>query len=126
MKPHARTILILALCVLLSACSGKKRYPDPSPGWHAADYHVLFGRLQRVPAKNPDAPPTWIIRYGFNDADKYAGKFNITPPERLAGFSGGEQVQLTGAIHPEMTQPDVGGTWYQVETIRLWSSTKPQ
>jgi len=42
------------------------------------------------------------------------------------GFSGGEQVQLTGAIRPEMTQPGIGGTWYQVDTIRLWSSTKPQ
>ncbi|MEI8196043.1 MAG: hypothetical protein WCI73_09055, partial [Phycisphaerae bacterium] len=112
--------------ILLPACSAKKRYPDPAPGSHTADYRVLFGRLQRVPPKNPDAAPNWVIRYGFNDADKYAGKFNLTPPERLIGFSGGEQVQITGSIRPEMTNPDIGGTWYQVDTIRLWSSTKPE
>lgn len=117
---------LLASALLLGACSSKKRYPDPNPGWHAEDYHEIFGRLQRVPSKDPEGAPLWIIRYGFNNADKYSGKLNLTPGEKMVGYNGGELVHITGALQPNFTNAEFGGSWYQINTIRLWVSTKEQ
>ena len=127
MGKFAMTVLgVLAMALVFSGCSAKKAYPDLTPGWHSADYGTIFGRLQRVPSKNPDNPPLWIIRYAYTDTDKYSGKLNLTPPVKLTGFSGGELVQMTGVVHPEFTHPEFGGTWYEIQSIRLWDSRGKQ
>ncbi len=118
---HVLLAAALAFAALAPACTARKTYPDPAPGWHSAGYHTVFGRLQRIPAKDPDGPPLWIIRYGFRDADKYGGRFNLTPASQLTGYAGDELVQITGAIHPEMSNPNAPGTWYVIDSIRLWS-----
>lgn len=116
------TLLVLATSALLalSACQAKKVYPDPHPGWHAEDYRTIFGRLQRIAAKNPADPPVWVIRYGYSDSDKYGGRFNLTPPQQLIGFSNGDLIRITGTIRPEYIHPEFAGSWYQIESIRLW------
>jgi hypothetical protein len=110
----------LLLPLLLAACHARTRYPDPTAGRHNADYSLIFGRIQRVPAADPAQPPLWMIRYGSTGSDKYGGKLNLTPPAKLTGFSGGELVEITGGIHPEYSHPDFPGTWYQINSIRLW------
>ena len=118
---RALLIALLALAALSPACSKRKTYPDPEPGRHSPDYHPLFGRLQRIPLKDPDAAPVWIIRYGYNDSDNYGGHLNLAPPDKLTGYRGGELVQLTGTIHPELSNPNAPGTWFVIDSIRLWS-----
>lgn len=117
------SLMLLALTFLLAltACQAKQTFPDPFPGWHSADYGIVFGRLQRVAAKKPEDPPVWVIRYGYTDSDKYSGKFNLTPPTKLVGFNNGDLIRVTGTIRPEYVHPEFAGTWYQIESIRLWS-----
>ena len=121
-------LLLLALVVMVAAggCKSTRAFPDPYPGWHSADYSTVFGRLQRVPSKNPNNPPVWIIRFGLGSAP-HGGEFALTPPEKFVGYSGGEQVQITGAIreeHPLDAIPDYPGTWYDVQSVKLWSNHK--
>ena len=119
--PHK--LLVPAAAVLLLAiagCKATKVYPDPYPGWHTGDYSTVLGRLQRVPAKNPDDHPVWVIRFGL-DTDPYHGELALTPPERLDAYSGGELVEVRGAIHPELKYPDYPGTWYVIHSIRMWN-----
>lgn len=113
----------LASLLVLPSCQGKARkmYPDPSPGRASAGYTQIFGRLQRVPSKNPENPPVWVIRYGFSDSDAYGGRLNLAPPEKLIGYSGGELVQINGRVVPEWTHPEFAGAWYDVQSIRAWS-----
>jgi len=111
-----------ALFILAAAgCKATKTYPDPLPGWHDANYSTVFGRLQRIPAANPDNPPVWVVRFGLT-SDPYRGQFAITPPERLTGYSGGEMVEIRGTIRPDLSYPDYSGTWYEVRSIRMWSN----
>lgn len=114
---------LLAAAALLAAsgCGGKHRYPDPYPGWHSADYSTIFGRLQRIPGKEAGDPPFWVIMYGFIKSDGYEGKLNLAPPEKMAGYSGGELVEIRGRINTSYQHPDIGGTWYDVQSIRLWN-----
>jgi hypothetical protein len=116
--------LIFAAAVFLLAfagCKATKHYPDPLPGWHNADFSVVYGRLQRIPAKSPDRPPVWVVRFGLG-SERYGGELALTPPERLIGYSGGENVEIKGAINSALAYPDYPGTWYSVQSIKLWSN----
>lgn len=117
---------VLMMAAAGAGCSAKKVYPDLTPGRHSADYHTVFGRIQRVAQKDPLAPPVWIIRYGYSDSDSYGGKLNLTPPEKLTGYSGGEMVMITGSVRREMMLPGVTGTWYYVDSIRMWQGLDNQ
>jgi hypothetical protein len=107
------------LLLTLAACNTKKRFPEPNPGWHNDNYSVIFGRLQRVLAKNPDDPPVWVIRFGFAQ-ERFGGEFALTPPQRLTGYSGGELVEIHGTMRTDLGFPDYSGTWYEVHSIRMW------
>jgi hypothetical protein len=119
--------LLASCCLLLVSalpgCKAAKSYPDPLPGWHNASYTTVLGRLQRMPAVKPENPPVWVIRFG-NAADPYRGEFAVTPPERLTGYSGGELVEVKGNIRPDMSHPDYAGTWYEIQSIRMWSNRR--
>jgi hypothetical protein len=124
MKRRVVTILAGALLLMgAGGCMKKKIYPDPLPGWHAEDYSVIFGRLARVVAKNPDDPPVWVVRFGLSTA-RYGGELALTPPGKLLGYSGGEQVEIHGQPRPELGYPNYGGTWYEVRSIRMWSGRR--
>jgi len=114
-------LLATSLFLVLAGCVTKKHFPEPLPGWHNDDYSVIFGRLQRVLAKNPDDPPIWVVRFGFSQ-DRFGGELALTPPQRLTGYSGGEQIQLHGVVRPELGYPSYPGTWYEVHSIRMWRS----
>jgi hypothetical protein len=117
---------ILAASLLLTAASGcmkKKIYPDPLPGWHSEDYSVIFGRLARVVAKNPDDAPVWVVRFGLS-TERYGGELALTPPEKLLGYTGGEQVEIHGTVRPELGYPNYPGTWYEVRSIRMWEGRR--
>jgi hypothetical protein len=117
---HKRFFTLLALPLVLAACSAKKVYPDPEIGWHNPGYSILFGRLERIPSRNPENPPVWAVRFAGAGA-QYGGEFALTPPERLTGYAGGETVEIRGAPRPDLAHPDYAGTWYEVRGIRLWS-----
>ena len=112
--------LLPLFAAALPACSAKKVYPDPTIGWHNANYSILFGRLQKVPAHNTEDPPVWTLRFGAGD-DRYQGEFALTPPARLTGYSGGETVEVRGTPSPELAHPDYPGPWYEVQSIRMWA-----
>jgi hypothetical protein len=115
-----RTLVGASLILLvLAGCGKKKRYPEPLPGWHNDDYSVIFGRLQRVVAKNPDDPPVWVIRFGIG-TEKYGGELALTPPQRLIGYSGGEQVELHGTVRMDLAYPNYPGNWFEIHSIRMW------
>lgn len=120
------TLLLAVLLLSTSGCGGKKRYPDPTPGWHSADYGIIFGRLQRIPGKEPNDPPFWVVVYGFIKSDGYTGKLNLTPPEKMVGYRGGELVEIRGHINTSYQHPDLSGTWYDVNAIRLWNGQIPR
>ena len=115
--------IISALLVLaIAGCKATKTYPDPLPGSHSADYSSVFGRLQRIAPKNPDNPSIWVVRFGLG-SEPYGGQFALTPPEKLIGYIGGEQVELKGTIlKGTPPQPDFTGSWYQVQGVRMWSN----
>src|ERR1035437_6286475 len=98
MKPTALTLSLIILSITaLSGCKAKNLYPDADPGGHSPSSGVVFGRPQRKPAKDPDEPPLWLIRYDLGK-DRYRGEFALTPTEKLVGYSGGELVEIRGAI----------------------------
>ncbi len=109
--------------ISMSGCMKKKVFPDPLPGWHSEDYTVIFGRLQRVIAKNPDEPPVWVVRFGTSQS-RFGGELALTPPQKLVGYSGGEQVEIHGVLRPELGYPNYPGTWYEVRGIRLWEGRR--
>ncbi len=115
-----RSLLCGSLVLLcLVGCGKKKRYPEPLAGWHNDDYSVIFGRIQRVAAKNPDDPPVWVIRFGL-ETEKFGGELALTPAQRLTGYSGGELVEAHGMVRSDMGSPDYPGNWYEIRSIRLW------
>ncbi len=121
MKPtRAVTLAASLLLVTASSCMKKKVYPDPLPGWHSEDYSTIFGRLQRVLAKNPDDAPVWVVRFGLSQS-RFGGELALTPPEKLFGYSGGEQVEIHGSPRLDLGYPNYSGTWYEVRSIRLWA-----
>jgi hypothetical protein len=120
MKRIALSLLLLG-ALAASGCKAKKLYPDADPGWHSPDYGVVFGRLQRKPARDPDEPPLWLIRYDLGK-DPYRGEFALTPAEKLVGYSGGEMVEIRGRIKSENAPAGYSGTWYEVHDIRIWAS----
>jgi hypothetical protein len=115
-----RPVLVASLLLLtLAACGSKKRYPEPLPGWHNDDFSTIFGRLQRVLAKNPEDPPVWVIRFGLLQ-DRFGGELALTPPQRLTGYSGGELVEIHGTPRQDLGYPNYAGTWYEIRSIRMW------
>ena len=123
MRPMKRIALSLLLLTVtaLAGCKAKKTYPDPDPGWHSPDYGIIFGRLQRIAAKDPDSAPIWLVRYDFNQ-DRYRGELALTPAEKLVGYSGGEMVEIHGAVKTAAALGSYPGTWYEVHSIQLWAS----
>ena len=125
--PHMKPITLSLTLVLLSAAAlsgcgkARKAFPDADPGWHSRDYSIVFGRLQRIAARNPDEPPVWLIRYDLAK-DRYRGEFALSPPEKLVGYSGGEMVEIRGAIKSDSTPGTYPGSWYEIHAIRLWTS----
>ena len=124
-RRRVAALSLLASCFLLIAalagCKATKHYPDPLPGWHNADFSVIYGRLQRIASKSPDRPPVWIIRFGLG-TERFGGELALTPPERLIGYSGGENVEIKGSVRTDLAHTDYPGTWYQVQSIKLWSN----
>jgi hypothetical protein len=111
------TALAAATLMLAAGCKTKKIvHPEVNPGWHDASFSVVFGRLQRIPAQKAGEPPVWVVRFGPPN-DIYGGQLAITPPERIAGFSGGEQVEVRGRLRPGNEGPL---TWYEASSIKLW------
>ena len=115
----------LAALTLDSGCKARKDYPEPNLGSHSPSYNVVFGRLVRVPGRDPDAPPTWLIRFGFPH-DAYQGELALTSPSPnfILGYTGGEPVELHGHVLPQTTTDAYNGRWYQVDSIQLWSGYK--
>jgi hypothetical protein len=109
------------LVFALAGCKATKHYPDPLPGWHNADFSVVYGRLLRIPARSPDRPPVWIVRFGLG-TERYGGELALTPPERLIGYAGGENVEIKGSVRSDLAHADYPGTWYSVQSIKLWSN----
>jgi hypothetical protein len=124
MKKFPLILIVLAMA-LLPACKAKKSYPDPNIGWHSADFSVVLGRLQRIPAKNPDDPPIWVIRFGLN-RDPYQGQLALMPAEKLTGYNGGELIRIRGAVDSSFQHPQFAGTWYEVTSIRIWDGYRGQ
>ena len=121
MKRIVLTIMVLAFAATLCAgCKTRKRFPDPDPGWHSADYTVLFGRLQRVPSRVADNAPVWVLRFGMG-RDAYHGEVALTPAERMAGYNGGELVEVRGSLKADFNSPDYSGTGFDVQSIRIWA-----
>lgn len=116
-------VTLLSLAALLPACGkNRKIYPDVMPGWHSGSYDIIFGRLQRIPAKDPVDAPMWAIRYGLsNSTDPYRGELALVPPEKLVGYSGGELVEIRGNIDPSLKSPNYIGTFYNVQAVRIWN-----
>ena len=127
MRKRGLIVQVAALVALLAVagCSVRRKYPDTNIGWHSGDYTVVFGRLQQVslPTTNPDqaALPAWTIRFGSSD-DVYRGELALTPPERFAGYTGGERVEIHGHLLTEATSDRFSGRWYVVDTIRMWNA----
>ena len=124
MKPLP--ILSLAALLLLTSvpgCMKKKTYPDPLPGWHSANFDTVFGRLQRVVAKNPDDPVVWVVRFGTAQS-RFGGELALMPAQKLIGYSGGEQVEIHGTPRTDLGYPNYPGTWYEVRSIHLWNGRR--
>lgn len=127
-SPGLRRRFPLALAALflfaaLSGCSARKNYPEPNYGWHSPSFTAIYGQLQRRPGSAPDAPPVWVIRFG-TPSDSYQGEFALTPPERLAGYSGGENVEIHGHVFDQQTTDAYNGRWYVVDSIQMWAAYK--
>ena len=126
MKPFAFILLLLATLLTASSCGkARKSYPEPNPGWHSVNFSVVFGRLQRVPMKNPDDPQLWVVRYNLA-SDGYHGELALIPVPDLEHYSGGELVEVHGAVATTAPKSDYPGTWYEVQSIKLWSPYKGQ
>lgn len=115
-------LAIVGLLLLVSCGKGTKTYPDVLPGWHSPGFDVVFGRLARVPSKDPAEPPTWVIRYGLtNTSDPYRGELALMPADKMLGYAGGELVEIRGNVDPAFKSPTYAGTWYVVSAIRIWN-----
>jgi len=119
MKPALPLTLALT-ALLLAACQARKAFPEPNLGWHSPAFNAVFGRLQRVPAADPDAPPIWTLRFGTPN-DTYQGELALIPPERLVGYTGGEPVEIRGHLLPDPTPGPYNGRTYFVDSIQLFS-----
>jgi hypothetical protein len=126
---HQRVSFLLASALLgaaasLGGCQVRQDFPEPAAGWHATDYSAVFGRLQQVPAADPDQPPTWAVRFG-GQQETYGGQLPLTPGRMMAGFGGGEPVEVRGHIVGDAGGGGTGdarkGIHYEVKSIRLWS-----
>jgi hypothetical protein len=115
-----RALPLALAALLLAACKARKDFPEPGLGWHSPSFSVVFGRLQRIPAAEADAPPTWALRFGTPN-DTYEGELALTPPERLVGYSGGEPVEIRGHVLSDPAPGLYNGRTYVVDSIQLWS-----
>lgn len=122
-----RSVIFVALVLasLSAACKQRQSLPDVLPGWHSPGYDVVMGRLQRVPPRDPTEAPVWVLRYGLSNADDlHSGEVALMPPEALVGYSGGELVEVRGAVDAGFKSPDYPGTWYRVQEIRIWNGSE--
>jgi hypothetical protein len=121
--PFPLPLALLSAVVLMGGCQVRQDFPEPATGWHAADFSVVFGRLQRVEAADPEEPPTWTVRFGGRQ-DGYGGQLALTPARMMAGFSNGEPAEIRGHIVGEAGGAGAGDATkaihYEVESIRLW------
>lgn len=120
---------LVGLMLLLGLAAGgcnqpRQALPDVLPGRVSPGYEMIFGRLQRIPARDPQEKPTWVIRYGLTSSDAYNGELALMPPEALAGYSGGEPVQVRGQIDPTFKSPNYAGTFYHVREIYIWNGSE--
>jgi len=121
MKHAVLAIVLLAMVLAPAGCGKpKKFYPDLAPGWANPGYTHVFGRLQRLPAREIDGQPVWLVRFDLANTP-HKGEFALGPAEKLTGYSGGELVEIRGQINSEFASPDYAGTWYNVQSIRMWS-----
>jgi len=126
-RGKSRLVLgVVLLAAVFAGCKARKQYPDLTPGWHDAGYTKVFGRIQRVAQADPEAKPVWIVRYDYTASDTYGGRLNLYPDGAMAGYSGGELVELRGAIAPGYSLPNFSGTWFKVDEIRMWSNHNAQ
>jgi hypothetical protein len=122
-----RSSILVALVLFATSlgvgCQVRQDFPEPAAGWHADDYSVLFGRLQRIDATDSDVPPTWQVRFG-NRQDGYGGQLALTPAPMMTGFSNGEPVEIHGRLIGQAGGTGTGDIaktiQYEVESIRLW------
>ena len=121
--PLLVTLALIGATALGGGCQVRQDFPEPATGWHAADYSMLFGRLQRIDAADPEEPPTWTVRFG-NRQDGYGGQLALTPARVMAGFSNGEPVEIRGRLVSvaggAATADATKAIHYEVESIRLW------
>lgn len=119
------TLAALLTALALGACHARKDYFEPDPGWHSPNYSTVFGRLSQQPGPTSDSPPVWVLRFGAATG-QYKGEFALTAPkdapQRLAGYSGGEMVQVKGRLLGEATTDAFNGRWYVVDSIQLWTN----
>jgi hypothetical protein len=116
-------VALLAMTIALAGlagCKAKRTYPEPNVGWHSPSYSVLFGRIRRAPGATPDSLPIWVLRFG-DASDAYGGELALSPPEKLAGYSGGENVEVHGHLLTDKTNDAFSGRWYVVDSIQYWS-----
>ena len=118
--------LRIAACLLvlgaLGACGkSHRRFPEPEAGWHSPAYDKIFGRLQLVRPNAEGAKPYWIIRYASSiGPDIYGGNMVLLPESMMTGFAGGEMVEVSGRIRPDMKNAAGTGMLYEVTGIRFW------
>lgn len=114
----------LAILALIPGCKARKDFPEPNIGSHTPNFDVIFGRLVRVPARDPDGEPTWLLRFGYPH-DPYQGEMALTdlkkPSTFALGYSGGEPVEIHGHLLNQSTADSFNGRWYVVDSIQLWS-----
>ena len=117
--------IALASLALVPACTKPRPgLPDVLPGWHSPNYEIIMGRLERRAGKDPTEAPTWVLRYGLAAGDPYGGEVALLPPDALTGYSGGEPIEVHGAVEPEFKSATYPGTWFRVSAIRYWKNSE--
>jgi hypothetical protein len=116
------TLVLLTAALGLTGCGKKhRRYPEGEIGWHSNGYGKIFGRLQLVRPTTEGQKPYWVIRYASaTGTDIYGGKMVLTPEIMMTGYAGGEYVELTGRVRPDLKNEAGTGMLYEVQGIRLW------
>ncbi len=117
-------LVLAGVAVWLGGCQTRREFPEPAAGWHAGDYGVVFGRLQRVAAADPEEPAAWAVRFG-EGGEAHGGRLTLTPGGMMTGFAGGDLVEVRGRLVGEAggggTGDTMRGIHYAVESIRLWA-----
>lgn len=114
---------VLLAAMTLAGCQTKKTYRQPDAGWHSADFRTVLGRVR----KTSDDPAVWLLRFG-TPSEPYQGEFALTvpadAPNRLAGYTGGEMVEVKGHLLDKPTTDAYNGRWLVVDSIQMWVNYK--